>query len=258
MNRMFVPYALAIALVTLIPTQKTWGQAGDFSLGGYAADQLAKAIGHLKEAQKSCDEASRQIGVARNNYQAALRLQIGIESARSYLYRLLDAKDFGYIGIYVITGRHSPQTKLLLDKCAIDGGIRSNLSKAFFELVREVRTRMGAKGANDILFFDPSKFVAAIEAERPRANAYVHARNLMEIYESGVPMEKLFSAEAYLKILLEMEYSRPSLKVLQPDMDNLPQERFDLAIEVFGKKLVMQAAESLLKLQKNPNRRAGP
>ena len=75
---MFMPYVLVIALMMVIPTQKTWGQAEDFSLGGYAADQLAKAFGHLKEAQKSCDEASRQIGVTRNNYQAALRLQIGV------------------------------------------------------------------------------------------------------------------------------------------------------------------------------------
>jgi len=252
MNKMFVSYALAIALMTIIPTQKTWAQAADFSLGGFAVDQLAKAIGYLKEAKKSCDATSRQITVARNNYHRALRLQIGIESARSDLYQILDAKDLVYLGFYVVSGRHSPQTKLLLDKCAIDGGIRPNLSKAFFELLREVRTRMGAKRADDMLFFDPKKYVAALEAERPRANAYVHARNLMETYASGVPTEKLFSAEAYLKILLEMEYSRPMLKVLQPGMDNLPQERFDLAIEVFGKKLVMQAAETLLKLQKTP------
>ena len=254
MNKMIVPYAFAIVLGILMPTQHSRVEAagpGDFSMGGLVADSVAEYFRHMEESRKHCDESSRQVSAARSNYQAALASGAGIESARSELYQLLDTKDFLYLGIYVITGQNSPQTKNILDNCVIDGGIRWNLSGAFFDLVREVRTRMGAKGENDILFFNPLKLVAAIEAERPRANAYMRARNLMEIYESGVPTEQIFSAETYLKILLEMEYSRPRLSVLQPDMDSLPQKRFDLAIEVFGKELVMQAAETVLNLPKS-------
>ncbi len=252
-RKMFIPYIMVIAMATIIPSQKSWAQADGFSMGGFAANQLAEYLRHMEESRRQCDESSRQVSVARSNYQAALASGSGVEAARSELYQLLDAKDFLYIGIYVLTGRNSPQTKNILENCVIDGGIRPYVSKAFFDLVKEVRTRMGARGENDILFLNPSKLVAAIEAELPRANAYVHARNLMEIYESGVPTEQLFSAEAYLKILLEMEFSRPSLNVLQPGMDSLPQERFDLAVEVFGKRLVMQAAETVLKLPKSKN-----
>jgi hypothetical protein len=253
MNKMFVHFALAIALGAIILTQPgraKAGDPGDFSMGGFVADSLAEYLRHMEEARKQCDESSRRVQVARSNYQAALQSGTGIESARGELYRLLDSKDFLYFGIYVISGRNSPQTQDALKNCVVDGGIRSKLSAAFFDLVGEVRERMGARGENDIVVFDPQKLVAAIEAERPRANAYVHARNLMEFYESGVPTERVFSAEAYLKILLEMEYSRPTLSVLQPDMDKLPQQRFDLAIEVFGKEMVMQAAETVLKLPK--------
>ena len=176
----------------------------------------------------------------------------GIEVARAALYLLLDTKDFLYIGTYVVSGIDSPQTRMILSNCVVDGGIRRRLSASFMHLVREVRSDMGARGQNDVvLLLDPLKLVDAIEANKELANAYVHARNLLEIYESGVPMEQLFSAEAYLKILLEMEYSMPSLSILKPDMDKLPQVHFDLAVELFGRKLVMEAAETVLKLPKD-------
>jgi hypothetical protein len=123
----------------------------------------------------------------------------------------------------VISGIDSAQTKLILKNCVVDGGIRPRLSGAFFDLVRELRFDLGARAPYDVVnLINPQRLVNAIEAQRARANAYVHARNLLEIYESEVPMEQLFSAEAYLKILLEMEYSLPRLSVLKPDMDKPP------------------------------------
>jgi len=251
MSKKFGTCVLAIALFLLIPTENTWAQ-DDFSLGGFIGDQVAEIYQHLEESRQNCDASGGQIQAARDNYHAALRSGQGIEAARAELYLLLDTKDFLYIGTYVVSGIDSPQTKLILSNCVVDGGIRPRLSASFMHLVREVRTDMGARGPNDVvLLLDPLKLVAAIEAQRARANAYVHARNLLEIYESGVPMEQLFSAEAYLKILLEMEYSMPSLSILKPDMDKLPQEHFDLAVELFGKKLVLEAAETVLKLPKD-------
>jgi hypothetical protein len=251
MNTSFVPCVLVIALVALVPTQKSWAQ-DDFSLGGFIGDQVAEIYRHLDESRKNCDASTGQVEAARGNYQAALRSGQGIEAARAELNLLLDTKDFLYIGAYVISGIDSPQTNMLLKNCVVDGGIRRRLSGAFFDLVRELRFDLGARGPDDVVnLINPQRLVNAIEAQRPRANAYVHARNLHEIYASGVAMEQLFSAEAYLKILLEMEYSLPRLAVLKPDMENLPQEQFDLAVEVFGKKLVMEAAETVLKLPKD-------
>jgi hypothetical protein len=251
MNKNFDTCVLAIALCLLMPTEITWAQ-DDYSLGGFVGDQVAEIYQHLEESRKNCDASSGQVQAARDNYHAALRSGQGIEGARAQLYLLLDTKDFLYIGTYVVSGIDSPQTKLILSNCMVDGGIRPRLSASFMGLVREVRSEMGARGQNDVvLLLNPLRLVHAIEAHRELANAYVHARNLMEIYESGVPMEQLFSAEAYLKILLEMEYSMPSLSILKPDMDKLPQEHFDLAVELFGKKLVMEAAETVQKLPKD-------
>ena len=251
MSKKFETCVLAIALCLLIPTENTWAQ-DDFSLGGFIGDQVAEIFQHLEASRRNCDASGVQIQAARNNYHAALQSGQGIEAARAELYLLLDTKDFLYIGTYVVSGIDSPQTKLILSNCVVDGGIRRRLSASFMHLVREVRSEMGAKRPNDIvMLIDPLKLVRAMEAQKERANAYVHARNLLEIYESEVPMEQLFSAEAYLKILLEMEYSMPSLSILKPDMDKLPQEHFDLAVELFGKKLVMEAAETVLKLPKD-------
>ncbi len=251
MSKKFETCLLAIALCLLVPTENTWAQ-DDFSLGGFVGDQVAEIYQHLEESRRNCDASGGQVQAARNNYHAALSSGQGIEAARAKLYLLLDTKDFLYIGTYVVSGIDSPQTKLILSNCVVDGGIRPRLSASFMHLVREVRSDMGARGQNDVvLLLDPLKLVDAMEAQKERANAYVHARNLMEIYESEVPMEQLFSAEAYLKILLEMEYSMPSLSILKPDMDKLPQEHFDLVVELFGKKLVMEAAETVLKLPKD-------
>lgn len=251
MRKSVVPCFLAIALGVLIPAQNISAQ-DDFSLGGFIGGQLAEAYRQLEEARKSCDASGLQIQTARGNYQAALRSGQGIEAARAELYQMLDAKDFLYIGTYVVSGINSEQTKLILETCDVDGGIRTRLSPAFFDLVRELRFELGARGPDDpVLLLNPQKLVDAMEAQRARANAYVHARNLHEIYASGVPMEQVFSAEAYLKILLEMEYSLATLSILDPDMDTLPQEHLDLAIEVFGQKLVMDAAETVLKLPKD-------
>jgi hypothetical protein len=251
MNKNFDTCVLAIALCLLMPTEITWAQ-DDYSLGGFVGDQVAEIYQHLEESRKNCNASSGQVQAARDNYHAALRSGQGIEGARAQLYLLLDTKDFLYIGTYVVSGIDSPQTKLILSNCMVDGGIRPRLSASFMHLVREVRSDMGAKRPNDVvMLFNPQKLVDVIEAQKERANAYVHARNLLEIYESGVPMEQLFSAEAYLKILLEMEYSMPSLSILKPDMDKLPQEHFDLAVELFGKKLVMEAAETVQKLPKD-------
>jgi hypothetical protein len=251
MNKKFETFVLAIALCLLIPTENAWAQ-DDYSLGGFVGDQVAEIYQHLEESRKNCNASSGQVQAARDNYHAALRSGQGIEGARAQLYLLLDTKDFLYIGTYVVSGIDSPQTRLILSNCMVDGGIRPRLSASFMHLVREVRSDMGAKRPNDVvMLFNPQKLVDVIEAQKERANAYVHARNLLEIYESGVPMEQLFSAEAYLKILLEMEYSMPSLSILKPDMDKLPQEHFDLAVELFGKKLVMEAAETVQKLPKD-------
>ena len=254
MNKKLAPIlcVFAIVLGVLAPTDNTWAQFGPPSLGDFMVDQMAEAYEHLEEYRKLCKENTLRVQAVRANYHAALRSGAGIEAARSELYRELDGKDLHYISTYVVSGIDSAQTKLLTDNCEPDGGIHPRLSGAFKDLIRELRSELGAKREDDIvILLNPLKLVAALETHQARANAYVHARNLLEIYASGVAMEDIFSAEAYLKILLELEYSLPTLSVLKPDMDSLPQQQFDLVVETFGKKLVMEAAETVLKLPKN-------
>jgi len=241
-----------IALCVLLLTEKTWAQADDFSLGGFVGGQLAEAFQYLNESREACHRGAEQIQALRQTYYGALRSGRGVEAARNELYRLLDGHDFGHIGVYVIGGVDSPAAKLVEKQCPPGSIVHPKVSRLFFDLVRELRSEMGAKRPDDIIFpFDPTKLFAAMQDHPQRATAYVRARNLTDLYASGVPTEKLFSAETYLKILLEMEYTLPSLSILKPDMDKLPQERFDLAVAVFGKKSVMEAAETVLKLPKN-------
>lgn len=211
--------------------------------------QLAKAKQHFENSREACHAFADEIQGLRENYYSALRSGRGIESARNELYRQLDAKDFGIIGVNVISGKDSPHAKTFEAACPPGFFAQPKLSGALYDLIEALRSDMGATGMDDVvLLLDPTKLIDGMRAQHERANAYVHARNLLEIYASGVPMEELFSAETYLKILLEMEYSLPRLGILKPGMDKLPQEHFDLAVEMFGKKLVMEAAETVLKL----------
>ncbi len=61
MNKKFVPCVLAILLGVLMPAEKSWAQGDDFSLGGFALDQLAEAQKHLEEYRGICAENARML-----------------------------------------------------------------------------------------------------------------------------------------------------------------------------------------------------
>ena len=54
MNKKFVPCVLAIALGVLMPAEKAWAQASDFSLGGFVFGQLAEAKQHFENSLEAC------------------------------------------------------------------------------------------------------------------------------------------------------------------------------------------------------------
>lgn len=149
-----------IALCVLSPTEKTWAQADDFSLGGFVVGQLAEAFQHLNASREACHRGAEQIQALGQNYYGALRSGRGIEAARNELYRLLDAHDFGHIGVYVISGVDSPAAKLLEKQCPPGSIVHPKVSRLFFDLVRELRSEMGAKRPNDVvLLLDPTKLI---------------------------------------------------------------------------------------------------
>ncbi len=73
MNKKLVAFLCVpvIALCVLFPTEKTWAQADDFSLGGFVGGQLAEAFRYLNESREACHRGAEQIQALRQNYYGA-------------------------------------------------------------------------------------------------------------------------------------------------------------------------------------------
>lgn len=250
--------AISLAITCWAPAQAELVDIEDFSIGSFVGEQLSNAVTGAQQAQNATGSLTRDLQRARQRYFWELRSGDPSEESLSAFQHQLFLKDLWYLNIAIITGVSSDMSRFLGAIAPLDGGIRPSTGALFRDWAREVRLHLGAINDDDPILINPVSYVRALEGARARGLVYLRARDRAELFESGVPLETLFSRETFALLTLEDHYARFD----PPDVTRpraLPQEAaaelFALLVDTFGRDTVLEAADIVRKTKVDPRGR---
>ena len=247
--------ALLLILAFLLP-QYSLGATpiddGEQTIGGVIWGNVGEAVRAAGEAKSELSLASNDIQVARDAYYRALVTGTNVENAQDQFFQLLLMKDFYHLMTTIPEGPQGTVKRFTDMLATVDGGIAPAAKPEFFDWVAAIRLALGAKRDNDYVVLWPNRIPYILQKTQNRAQRYFLARNRSELFNSGIPLSKLYTPESYAKELLVELSSRERVDV-EFEVDDPQQsasEWYGMLVETLGKQTVDNAAKKVLQVQR--------
>ena len=179
---------LAVATLCLsmsAAAQEVW--IGRPTIGDHLRHQLGQAIQHQQNAVRAKKEFTADIASARKAFFATAAKPETRAAVEKRFAELLLGKDYIYLAGILTTGTGKASHKQawalqMITGGELDGGIAPPARPAFDAWVNAVRTSLGARSPDEVLFLlDREQLVAALNANVDRYEAYKVLRDQFEI-----------------------------------------------------------------------------